>query len=428
MQTPDKTHHITFSKVMRLSSGSAAIKKARRIRRQVQYYSDSNGLSKKRMLSMAVIVLTVVIVGFTIAATTSDTVNHSFYETSSSEYNGFAGRAELVISGRQTDHANSETTGVVTESSVLAINHPIDIGANHLIYDKGNAYAPEARYRFVSDITLGSQNDFVLAMQQRLSSLDFLLAEHVSSYFCNDTLSALHRFQRQHGYQQHDYASAEVLNTLFSEQAQLVADSVGDECWTISAMQARLVLLGYEVSITGIFDDATYTAVSHFQSLNGLAVTGRISRFDEDMLFSATPVFADGERRALSEYRALADFSVAMLLDTAFLHLGVRYTWAGKSPATGFDCSGFVYYTLNRSGLSIAYMTDIGWRNFTDMYVVRSIDQLQAGDVLIFVGHVGLYIGNGTMIDSSFSIGRVRITCIEQSFWRAHWVSGRRPV
>ncbi|MCC5953220.1 MAG: C40 family peptidase [Acidimicrobiia bacterium] len=78
--------------------------------------------------------------------------------------------------------------------------------------------------------------------------------------------------------------------------------------------------------------------------------------------------------------------------------LGVRYTWGGSSPATGFDCSGLTSWAWAQAGRSIprtAESQQAGLRSI-------AISELQPGD-LVFYGrththHVALYVGGGSII------------------------------
>ena len=82
-------------------------------------------------------------------------------------------------------------------------------------------------------------------------------------------------------------------------------------------------------------------------------------------------------------------------------YLGVPYVWGGASPA-GFDCSGLVMYVFAQLGISLPHNAAM---QFTYCTPVPRAD-LQAGD-LVFYGssaatiyHVGIYVGNDTMIDA----------------------------
>ena len=87
----------------------------------------------------------------------------------------------------------------------------------------------------------------------------------------------------------------------------------------------------------------------------------------------------------------------------ALQYLGSPYLWGGTSPDTGFDCSGFVYYVYGHFGHTIQRVAC----NQALEGVHVDHDDLQPGDILCFyssgdyIGHSGIYIGNGQFIHSS---------------------------
>src|SRR5690242_21617781 len=86
---------------------------------------------------------------------------------------------------------------------------------------------------------------------------------------------------------------------------------------------------------------------------------------------------------------------------------GVRYHWGGKSPRTGFDCSGFTRWLYAHVGVSLPHSS------YAQFQMGRrvSLSWLQPGDLLFFygLGHVGLYIGHGRYIDAPQSGERIHI-------------------
>jgi cell wall-associated NlpC family hydrolase len=86
--------------------------------------------------------------------------------------------------------------------------------------------------------------------------------------------------------------------------------------------------------------------------------------------------------------------------------LGSPYVWGAKGP-NAFDCSGFVYWCLNQVGVNQSYMTSSGWRNAGRYTKITNFNDIQAGDIVVVNGHVGIAAGGGTVIDASSSNGRV---------------------
>lgn len=75
-------------------------------------------------------------------------------------------------------------------------------------------------------------------------------------------------------------------------------------------------------------------------------------------------------------------------------YLGLRYVWGGKNLETGVDCSGFVIALYRKYGLNLTYPLYKEGKGV-------SYSDAQAGDLLYFPGHYGLYIGDGKMIHAS---------------------------
>ncbi len=102
------------------------------------------------------------------------------------------------------------------------------------------------------------------------------------------------------------------------------------------------------------------------------------------------------------------------ILRVGYSVMGTPYVTGGKTPA-GFDCSGYVWYVLNNAGYNIGYMTSSQWRS-ADFPTYYSLSDAQPGDILCFNGHVGIYAGNGIMIDSG--TGGVRETKLSLAYWQ----------
>ena len=82
---------------------------------------------------------------------------------------------------------------------------------------------------------------------------------------------------------------------------------------------------------------------------------------------------------------------------------GYPYVWGGSSPSTGFDCSGFVQYVFNHFGISLPRTT----YSQVNCGTAVSLSDIQVGDLVFEFGtssapsHVGIYIGNGEIINAA---------------------------
>ena len=91
--------------------------------------------------------------------------------------------------------------------------------------------------------------------------------------------------------------------------------------------------------------------------------------------------------------------------------VGCPYSWGGKDPS-GFDCSGFVYYVYQQFGITLNRVAQEQAQNGVPV----DPSALQPGDVLCFysgssyIGHAGIYIGNGMFVHAQNSVTGVVIT------------------
>lgn len=94
------------------------------------------------------------------------------------------------------------------------------------------------------------------------------------------------------------------------------------------------------------------------------------------------------EERRQAQRQSVADFACQFI--------GNPYVWGGTSLTNGADCSGFVQSVYAHFGVSLP-RTSSAQRNAG--YAV-SYSEVQPGDIICYSGHVGIYAGNGQIINA----------------------------
>lgn len=75
------------------------------------------------------------------------------------------------------------------------------------------------------------------------------------------------------------------------------------------------------------------------------------------------------------------------------------YAWGGNSYETGMDCSHFVWNVLKDTGAYDGdYVTSDGFLGLGE--TVDGLENAQAGDVIVYNGHVAIYDGEGGIIEA----------------------------
>lgn len=108
------------------------------------------------------------------------------------------------------------------------------------------------------------------------------------------------------------------------------------------------------------------------------------------------------------------------VVNTAAQFEGTPYVWGGSTPK-GFDCSGLVQYVYGQLGINLPRTSQEQARVGTP---VAALSSAQPGDLLYFAGsdgtisapgHVGIYVGNGEMIDAPYTGTRVQMESISSA-------------
>jgi cell wall-associated NlpC family hydrolase len=117
---------------------------------------------------------------------------------------------------------------------------------------------------------------------------------------------------------------------------------------------------------------------------------------------------------ASTAYRLESQSSPRTVVNWAEERLGKTYQWGAAGPDS-FDCSGLSMDALNQAGIMLPHDANAQWQQ-TKAHPVAE-NRLALGDLVFYTGsdgsptapgHVGIYIGNGEIIDAPYSGADVR--------------------
>lgn len=302
-------------------------------------------------------------------------------------------------------------------------------------------------------LSYGEKSDVVLACQQRLKDLGYLITTPDGAYG-EDTVVAVKQFQARNDQIVDGYLGPSTRDVLNSPGAKANGLMLGERGDAVTKVQQLLSKHGYLVAgnVTGYFGEATEQAVESFQSRNGLTADGlvglqTINKLTSDKVKGPAPHSTGGSGGGGSQSRPQtgsghsgggssqgkpqsggssspapkpAGQGVDALISVASSKLGSPYIWGAKGP-NSFDCSGFIYWCLNQVGVNQSYLTSSGWRNVGRYTRISNFNDIQAGDIVVVNGHVGIAAGGGTVIDASSSNGRVVHRGLTQ-WWRNNFI------
>ena len=119
------------------------------------------------------------------------------------------------------------------------------------------------------------------------------------------------------------------------------------------------------------------------------------------------------------------------LLSAAMGLRDIRYVRGGRSPSTGFDCSGFVRYVFAHA-IGLQLPNNSAAQFMAGIKVKRA--DMKPGDLVFFhtggrhrISHVGIYISNGRFIHSPASGKSVEISSLDDGYWAKRFAGAKRP-
>ena len=122
------------------------------------------------------------------------------------------------------------------------------------------------------------------------------------------------------------------------------------------------------------------------------------------------------------------------LMIEAEKYIGYPYVYGGSSPETSFDCSGFVCWVFNQSG--VFKTRRLGAQGLYSLCTDIPREEVMPGDLVFFektmgadvkgITHVGIYVGNNMMIHAGDPVG---FADLKSAQWaKKIYAFGRLPI
>ena len=112
-----------------------------------------------------------------------------------------------------------------------------------------------------------------------------------------------------------------------------------------------------------------------------------------------------------SSYASPSGSGGSAVVSYASQFVGNPYVYGGSSLTNGTDCSGFVMSVYSAFGVSLPHsssaMRSVGYG--------VDVNSMQAGDIVCYSGHVGIYTGNGTIVNALNSSSGITYTNVNYS-------------
>jgi len=323
-------------------------------------------------------------------------------------------QGDLEQAGNAYYSANVELRG---------IEHELDSNAKHLAAAKKSLVVAQGRIaQRLRDLYINGQGDSTLEVILGSSSLDEIIAR----------LDAVERVSKQ---------DAQILRTVkafrkevetrranlqdaHARQVQVVAERAAEQQKIQSQIAEQNRLL------SSVKDEIAKMQAEEARRQAALAAQARArAQAAAQLAQQAQQAQQDAAQQTYDQSYDTPTYDApaaryGQVVGIALQYLGIPYVWGGSSPATGFDCSGFVAYVFAQVGVSLPHHAASQYSYGTPV----SRDQLEPGDLVFFdgLGHVGIYIGGGQFVHAPHTGDVVKISSLYESWYASTFYGARR--
>ncbi len=188
-----------------------------------------------------------------------------------------------------------------------------------------------------------------------------------------------------------DQSTGDKVNTLSNEEAQALRDKqiADQQVSAVDSLEAQMNAKKQAI-------EAKIDVVNSAAMKQAMAVFNQTGQYPDISIPTANTVGAQA-------------------LQAAITREGDPYVWGAAGPGE-FDCSGLVMWAYAQEGISLPHYTGSQWNS--GVHIARA--DLEPGDLVFFyqdISHVGLYIGDGLMIDAPDFGQVVEVQAIDWSIY-----------
>lgn len=291
-------------------------------------------------------------------------------------------------------------------------------------------FATTSAFAASNDLVYGDQGAQVATVERDLAKLGYY-SGNIDGVFGPEVYAGVKEFQSAHGLKVTGNAGPKTLDLLYEVTSPKTNASasltsvpppagylyLGSKGAEVLTLQKDLATIGfYTGRITGTYGPVTLKAVVAYQASVKLPDHGYVGPLTEAALSKS---LAQRTKAADLVSRGGVSPTATAVIGLALKYRGAPYVWGGNSPATGFDCSGFVQWIFGQMGINLPRTTFAQWGAGTHV----SMSQLQPGDLVffttegVFCNHVGLYLGNGEFISATQPGQGVMVQSLNTSYW-----------
>jgi peptidoglycan DL-endopeptidase CwlO len=278
------------------------------------------------------------------------------------------------------------------------VTENFNIARDHLAAQQAKAKAAQARFRAAAAQLTVARRQVRSIARSAYTGNGSSLAALLTSRSATDFIDKVTTLETIAGRQNAVLGEVVAVSKAAASAEATAEKAVTKAKATFSAVAAQQRALQAEVTKY----QADFARLSAQEKQATLAVGegyGRASRSEErQALVSVGPVVAPSRAAQIA-------------VDTALAQRGKPYVWAADGPGS-FDCSGLMQYAYAAAGIGLPHSSLMQSR----MGTAVSRSQLQPGDLVFYyspVSHVGMYIGNGLIVNAPTAGDVVKVVGID---------------